>query len=415
MVRFFKKVVVKNFFNLSLNQFLNILISLFIIPIIFQNIGEENFGLVNLSLSIVYLLSIAVTYGFNLNGPKLISVLKNNKIQLEKLLNEIISLRLFLASIITLTVLIIFLFFGNYGNYWIILLTSLIVLFSEAIYPVFYLQGKDEINILVILNLIAKILYFILIVLFIKTPEDSFLINLLFGLTCLFSYYFFWIIIYKKNQFNWSWSRINNLKSQLKENFDYFVSTIGSYIMFNGGIIIVSNYIDDSELGQFSLSQKIGLQLRMIPIFFVQSILQKVSILNDKNENINSYINKIYHLGIYSTIFVFIFIVFSSKWIVYYFAGEFITYSENILIILSFIPFVGMLNFKNITIMLVEEKNKILNYAISISTLIMVLFSFLGSYLYGGYGLSIALIISELFSFFIHLYLIRNEKKFVNS
>ena len=408
---FFKKVTIKNFFNLSLNQFLNLLISFLLIPIIFRSIGVENFGLVNLSLTIVYLLSIAVTYGYNLNGPKLISVIKNDKKELEKLVNEIISIRLFLSLIIFLAVFIVYILFGNYSNYWIILLSSLVVLFSEAIYPIFYLQGKDEINILTILNLISKILYFFLIVFFIKNPEDSFLINLIFGLTCLFSYCFFWIIIYKKEQFNLALPTLKNLKFKIKQNFDYFISTISSYIIFNGGIIILSNYIDDSELGQFSLSQKIGLQLRMIPVFFIQSVLQKVSILNEKKDNsTNTYINKIYYIGIYSTIFIAIFIIFSSKFIILLLSGKYIPYSENILIILGFLPFFAMLNFKNTLIMLVEEKKKILNYAISTTALIMVFLCFIGSYLYGGYGMCIALIFSEIFSFLIHSYLLKKEK-----
>jgi O-antigen/teichoic acid export membrane protein len=408
---FFKKVIIKNFFNLSLNQFLNLLISFLIIPVIFQSIGAENFGLVNLSLTIVYLLSIAVTYGYNLNGPKLISVIKNDKKELEKLVNEIISIRLFLSLIICLAVFIVYILFGNYSNYWIILLSSLVILFSEAIYPIFYLQGKDEINILTILNLISKILYFFLIVFFIKNPEDSFLINLIFGLTCLFSYCFFWIIIYKKEQFNWALPTLKNLKFKIKQNFDYFTSTISSYIIFNGGIIILSNYIDDSELGQFSLSQKIGLQLRMIPVFIIQSVLQKVSILNEKKDNsTNTYINKIYYAGIYLTIFIAIFILFSSKFIILLLSGKYISYSENILIILGFLPFFAMLNFKNTLIMLVEEKKKILNYAISTTALIMVFLCFIGSYLYGGFGMCIALIFSEIFSFLIHSYLLKKEK-----
>ena len=401
---FFKKVTIKNFFNLSLNQFLNLLISFLLIPIIFRSIGVENFGL-------VYLLSIAVTYGYNLNGPKLISVIKNDKKELEKLVNEIISIRLFLSLIIFLAVFIVYILFGNYSNYWIILLSSLVVLFSEAIYPIFYLQGKDEINILTILNLISKILYFFLIVFFIKNPEDSFLINLILGLTCFFSYCFFWIIIYKKEQFNFVLPTTKNLKFKIKQNFDYFITTISSYIIFNGGIIILSNYIDDSELGQFSLSQKIGLQLRMIPVFFIQSVLQKVSILNEKKDNsTNTYINKIYYIGIYSTIFIAIFIIFSSKFIILLLSGKYIPYSENILIILGFLPFFAMLNFKNTLIMLVEEKKKILNYAISTTALIMVFLCFIGSYLYGGYGMCIALIFSEIFSFLIHSYLLKKEK-----
>ena len=46
------------------------------------------------------------------------------------------------SRIIFLAVFIVYILFGNYSNYWIILLSSLVVLFSEAIYPIFYLQGN---------------------------------------------------------------------------------------------------------------------------------------------------------------------------------------------------------------------------------------------------------------------------------
>ena len=412
MKHLLKKVIVKNFFNLSLNQVLNTLISILLIPFIFQNIGDENFGLVNLALSIVYLLSIVATYGFNLNGPKLISVIKNDKIALEKLLNEIISLRLFLSVIITFIVIIIYLFIGEFDNYSILLLSSLIVLFSEAIYPIFYLQGKDEINILVVLNLISKILYFILIILLIKSPRDAFLVNFLLGLTCLFSYYFFWVIIYRKKQYKWEWSSLKKIKSQIKVNFDYFIITLGSYIILNGGIIILSNYVDDSELGQFSLSQKVGLQLRMIPVFFVQSILQKAAIFHEKkDEKMDAYINKIFILGIFSTIFVSIFMIFLSKHIIYYLSGKYIPYSENILIILSFIPLLAMLNYKNMIIILAKDMKATLNKASFLTFAFMLFFSIFLSKLFGGLGLAYALILSELFSFFVHYYLINKNKK----
>ena len=107
--------------------------------------------------------------------------------------------------------------------------------------------------------------------------------------------------------------------------------------------------------------------------------------------------------------------VFLSKYIIYYLAGTYIPYSEKILIILGFIPFVAMLNFKNHIIMLIEDKKKILNQAVSVSTLIMILFSVVGSYLYGGIGISIALIISEFFSFLIHSYLLKKRKIVLNN
>ena len=90
-------------------------------------------------------------------------------------------------------------------------------------------------------------------------------------------------------------------------------------------------------------------------------------------------------------------------------AGEFILYTENILIILGFIPFFSMLNFKNLVLILVNEKSELLNKAIWISALFMIIFSIIGSFFYKGYGLAYALIFSELICFFIHSYLLKKE------
>ena len=122
---------------------------------------------------------------------------------------------------------------------------------------------------------------------------------------------------------------------------------------------------------------------------------------------INYFLNKIYFLGLCTTALVCLFIIILSKWIVFYFAGDFIDYSQNILTILSLIPFMAMLNFKNVTIMIVKEKNKLLNYAISISTIVMIILSIIGSTMFGGYGLCVALVLSEFLSFIIHSYLVK--------
>ena len=81
----------------------------------------------------------------------------------------------------------------------------------------------------------------------------------------------------------------------------------------------------------------------------------------------------------------------------------------QILSLLTFIPFLAMLNFKNILIILIEEKKRILNKATWISTLVMITISVIFSYLHGGLGLAIALLFSEIFSFIVHSILLSNH------
>jgi O-antigen/teichoic acid export membrane protein len=405
-----KKIVfIKNFSNLSINQGINILVAIIATPILFQNLGESSFGLINLSLSIVILLSIVISYGYHLNGPKYISLI--TQINKERdFINELISIRIFLALIVSLLVILIIYFSSLFDGYSIIILFSIPIFWSEAIHPVFYLQGKNNLSVLAILNSFSKLIYLAFIILFIKSPEDAYKVNLMFGMSLCVVYLFFWLKIYLKNKIKFVWSSFEKLIYRLKENFEFFFSSIAGHISINSGLIILKLFVDNIELGKFALANRIALLLRMIPVFIIQSVLQNATVISKKNNSdLKEHLNYYYWWGLVITFIIGLFFLVFSKWIIIFFAGEEIEYSTQILSLLSFIPFLAMFNFKNILIILIEEKKRILNKATWISTLVMIVISLIFSYLNGGLGLAIALLFSEIFSFITHSILLYNH------
>ncbi|MBT7320101.1 MAG: oligosaccharide flippase family protein [Flavobacteriaceae bacterium] len=406
-----KNAFFKNFFNLSLNQGINILVAIIVTPILFQNLGESEYGLVNLAFSIVMILSIIVSYGYHLNGPKRISLL-NTIEEKKELINEIISLRISLAFITTVLIYFLITFSNFFIGYENVIMFSLVILYSEALHPIFYLQGENNLSILAVTNAISKLIYVALIILLIKNPDDSFLVNLLFGGVLSIVYLVFWVSIFLKNNIRFAWPKADKIIYRIKENFDFFFSSIAGHISIHGGIIILSNFIDNIELGKFALAQRIGMLLRMIPVFITQAVLQNASVINQNRKSyLNDYLNKFYLKGLLFTFVIGILVTVTSKWIIIFLSGEEILYSQEILSLLSFIPFLGMLNFKNIIKILVEEKKKILNKATWITVFFMISLSIIMSFYFGGKGLAIALLFSEFISFIIHSILLNNENK----
>ena len=406
-----KNAFFKNFFNLSLNQGINILVAIIVTPILFQNLGESEYGLVNLAFSIVMILSIIVSYGYHLNGPKRISLL-NTIVEKKELINEIISLRISLAFITTVLIYFLITFSNFFIGYENVIMFSLVILYSEALHPIFYLQGENNLSILAVTNAISKLIYVALIILLIKNPDDSFLVNLLFGGVLSIVYLVFWLSIFLKNNIRFAWPKADKIIYRIKENFDFFFSSIAGHISIHGGIIILSNFIDNIELGKFALAQKVGMLLRMIPVFITQAVLQNASVIHQNRKSyLNDYLNKFYLKGLLFTFVIGILVTVTSKWIIIFLSGEEILYSQEILSLLSFIPFLGMLNFKNIIKILVEEKKKILNKATWITVFFMISLSIIMSFYFGGKGLAIALLFSEFISFIIHSILLNNENK----
>ena len=390
-----KNIFIKNFTNLSLNQGINILIAIVATPILFQNLGDSQFGLVNLAFSIFMLISIVVSYGYHLNGPKQISLL--NKLEKEAdTIKDIVSLRLFIAIIISIVIIALIYLTDFFNSYELIILFSIPILFSEAIHPVFYLQGKNNLSVLAILNAFSKLFYLGLIILSIKNQNDAFKVNLLYGSVLSLVFLVYWGLFFYKNKLKFNFVDLDKIKFRLKENFQFFMSSVAGHISIHSGIIILKLFVNNSELGKFALANKIAFLLRMIPVFIIQSVLQNASIISQNNPlALNKYLNYYFKRGLILTFIIGLFFTIFSKWIIIIFSGQEIIYSNQILSLLSFIPFLAMLNFKNILVILVNEKKEILNKATWISLFIMLPLAFVLSFYYKGFGLAIALLISE--------------------
>ena len=401
-----KNIFIKNFTNLSLNQGINILIAIVATPILFQNLGDSQFGLVNLAFSIFMLISIVVSYGYHLNGPKQISLL--NKLEKEAdTIKDIVSLRLFIAIIISIVIIALIYLTDFFNGYELIILFSIPILFSEAIHPVFYLQGKNNLSVLAILNAFSKLFYLGFIILSIKNQNDAFKVNLLYGSVLSLVFLVYWGLFFYKNKLKFHFVDLDKIKFRLKENFQFFMSSVAGHISIHSGIIILKLFVNNSELGKFALANKIAFLLRMIPVFIVQSVLQNASIINQNNPlALKKYLNYYFKRGLILTFITGLFFTIFSKWIIIIFSGQEIIYSNQILSLLSFIPFLAMLNFKNILLILVNEKKEILNKATWISAFIMIPLAITLSYYYKGFGLAIALLISEFSSFIVHTILL---------
>jgi len=407
MVLDINSIFTKNFINLTLNQGVNVISTLIYTPILFQTLGDENFGLMHLAFSIVIMLSILINYGYSLNGP--IKIVNSNSTDDRSLIiNEVLVLRIIISVIIIFFSYPIITFYVD-ESLRKILFFSLIILFTEALNPLFYLQGINKILPQALLNLFSKSLYLLLIVLFISEESDTYLANFFYGFSISLFFLFFWIRNYINKKIIVKIS-IVKLINNLKENFKFFLSTTYTHFTLNSGLIILNFFVTNKELGRFTLAFKIAFLLRMIPVFFVQSGLQNASSLNRKSEEkFNNYILKYFKIGLLSTFVIAIIANLFSDFIIYLFANEEIVYSSKILSVLSFIPFLAMLNFKNLVFILVNDLKSILNKATFYTLIFMVSSSLILCKQNGGIGLAYALLATEIFSFIIHYFLIKKK------
>ena len=268
-----KSIFSKNFINLSLNQGVNIFATLVYTPLLFQKLGDENFGQIHLAFSIIIILTVLVSYGYNLNGP--VKIAQSKSINEESLIiTDILNIRISLSFIIFI-LSIPFIFFYPDQVFQKILFFSLIILFTEALNPLFYLQGKNKILPQSILNFFSKTLYIFLIILFISNYEDAYLANFFYGLSITLLFIFFWIKHFIINRITYLDFSIKKILINLKQNFQFFLSSTSTHFTLNSALIILSFFVTNKELGRFSLAYKVAFILRMIPVFLFNRYYSK--------------------------------------------------------------------------------------------------------------------------------------------
>ena len=410
---FIRNKSIQNFLFLAIIQSSNVLISIISMPLLIQNIGVDQFGLVNLALAVIVLMNVLVVYGYNLSAPREVAISQKDKTALSHLVSNVFSAKILLASSAAFVILVAVFGLNLFKEYQIILVFSILMLFSEATLPLWFFQGMEKMKLISIANIFSKLLFLMGIVLFIHSPEQSKWVNFMmgfFGLSInlgllVYIHYFLRIKFFKPE-----WGAI---KVSLKENFLLFLSSASSYISVNGGLIILSFFSVAETLGMYSLAERVVMVLRMFPAMIIQSIYPNASKLFQSDEKaffrfLRNVYFRVVAFGVFITMMTYLAAPLAIKVLARAELQDSVTYLQ----ILSLVPLLACLNIANVVMMLVVDLKKLLFKASWMMCLYMVIVASLLTYEYGGIGLSIAIVSTEIAVFLICMVLLfRNNRK----
>jgi len=409
---FIRNKSLQNFLFLALIQSSTVLISIISMPLLIQSIGAEQFGWVNLSLSIIIVFNILVGFGFNLNAPREVALNQTNKEALSQLVSNVFSAKLLLALFSTGLILI-----GAYGlnlfqGYQSVLVFSVFLLFSEAAFPLWFFQGMEKMKLVSIATIFSKLFFLMGLVLFVQEPSQSLWVNFLLGIAglgvnlCLLGY------IHLVLHIRFFSPQFSSILRSLQDNLLLFFSTLASHISINGGLIILSFFSTGSTLGLYSLAERVVMILRLFPALIIQAIFPNASKLYQADQPaFFSFLKKVYLGTLTIGALISIVTYLAAPWIISVLSRGELNGAVGYLQLLAAIPFLACLNVGNIIILLVTNLRDLLFHASWMFCAYMICVSTVLTHFYGGAGLCIAILSTELMVFFICLYLLYRHKK----
>lgn len=338
-------------------------------PYLYKTLGAENFGIVNMSLSIIGYFNILVSFGFELSATKQIAESKEDLKKVSEIFFAVTTVKLLLLIV----TIFIFIFISLSMNiirenlliYWV---TYGLVL-SNVLFPVWFFQGMERMRYITIITLITKVLYTISIFWFVREALDVIMVPIISSISSILNGIIALVIIYIKFNLTWIQPSYESLRKQLALSYLYFVSRVAN----NG-----SRYFTTTVIGLNFGNVLVGYYALVEKIFYAVSslggILSQVLYPYISRTNNVSVVRKIvYFTSLIMAILTVLLMTYSSQILNYLFQDNNVVLSRMFVVVIFGVTFnvvSSIIGFPALGAMGYEkEANKSLIYASLVSVL----------------------------------------------
>lgn len=408
-----KGTVFKNYIYLLMIQGANFILPLITIPYLVRTLGINKFGIVMVAQSFAILLTIITEFGLDMSATRQVALIKNDKKKVSQYFFDVFFLKMFLVIIAFIILAFCIFYVDKFSREYLVYFFSFGMVFGQALFPAFFFRGIEEMRIITIINVLAKVIFTISVFIIIKTPGDYYYVPILNGLGFILSGCLGFILSLKYVSF--MKPIFNEAISIAKESFSLFLSNLAVSFYTKINTLIVGIFISDSVAGVYSSMEKLVVATKSIYIPLYQALFPNI-VVKDKI-TIVSIINKMkYYMGALGAIISFLIFLFAVDILNLIYNDEMITSYYMIFQILGLIGFLSSLNMLFVSLFFpavkaFNQRLKILSMG-GIFNIILVIT--LVQY-YSIYGVAISATISELFILIVAYYLYKREvNKFGN-
>ena len=324
------KVVVENYFFMTVLQVLNTLFYVLIYPYLIRTLGAESYGLYVFAMSIVTYFVSFVGFGFDLPAVKIIAQYPTDEKLKAHTLSCIYTAKIYL-EILSLIVFSIIIFSVPYlRNNWALLFICFSQTLTNIIFPQWYFQGLQKMRIVTYVQLGLKLISLPFIFLTIHTSNDINAFALIASITSIAGGFGAAVIIRFYDRIRIQLMPFGAVKKWFAEATPFFLSSSASLIKEQSVAILIGVFFGMKDVAIYDLANKIvavpRLLLTSINGALFPNIVSKFS---------TALIKKILRYQVYLCLFIIGLIALFGKWVVLLMGGVSLAGSYPLAIVLS--------------------------------------------------------------------------------
>ena len=396
----YKGKLFSNFLSLSIIQGTNYLIPILVMPFVIHRIGVGWFGVVSIAQVIMVYLSTFSDYGFNLTATRDIAL--NREVQGTDKLSRIFSTVLCTKLAITAIAFLVLLLLGNLVPFlksnFNLYTSGFTYVIGQSLLVSWLFQGMEKMKFITFSVLLARIIFAVLIFIFIKDSGDAYLFLFFFGLgniiAGVFSIYMA-MYIFKLKFLTPLWP---DVVYELRNGWQIMISNLSINTYLYSNIFILRIFAGDLIVGYYSIAEKIFFAVRQILGIFSQVVYPHIcQLVQTGKDQTTIFFKKIYLpfllLVIISSCTVFVL----SPWITQIFVGKEANLPGILLRMLSLVPIIVCLNIPAYQLLLAFDHKKSYLWILTLGTIVNLCANVLLAKLWEAPGTVLAIIITEIF------------------
>ena len=274
-----------NLTYITVFQGLNIVIPLISYPYLLRVLGKESYGLIIFAQSIVSYLLILVSFGFNISAAKLISVNRDSKPEVARIVTGVFIIKLALLSIVTAILFFVLRAIEASENIRDLYCLSMWICVYDIVLPIWYYQGIEKMKYITFLTLVSRLIFLGFVFVLVNSADDMLMVPLLNGIGAMVAGIASLYIMFKMHRVSFILPSKQELKFYFKESLPLFVSNLSVKVYASTNKVILGSVLGMSEVAYYDLAEKITNALKIPQVIINQALFPRISRLRSKRLN----------------------------------------------------------------------------------------------------------------------------------
>ena len=385
-----KNYFLENFLSLSFLQFFSGILPLITIPFLTRVLGLESFGRYIFIIAVITFIDLIISYGFRISATQKIAQNSKDQFKISKVFYSVLINKIILLLAMLLIILPLFYFAPSLSNNFNLVIAGIPFLIGNLLFVDWLFQGMQRMKFISILHIFSRVIFVIMIFIFIRNENDTAMTIFLYSLGVLVGGLLSFIIA--KNMFNISLYKptYKDIIQEYRDGYNIFISSFLVSIYSSINVIILGFLHAEIFVTIYALGEKV---FRLITSFvapFNRAIFPILANQIKENRTIFIKNSKMYFWVIFFIFSIFAIIIFFTAPIIINILGGSEAYDSILILqILSFAIPIFPLGAYSTYLMVINDKSELLRQIVIFTVCVNALIIFPITYFYKAIGVAI--------------------------